>query len=58
MYYGQIPPKSSLKLRFVIFKPEKLTTRQRFEIPAALANFTGLKGTNLNFRLLLGGNLP
>ena len=40
MYYGQIPPKSSLKLRFVIFKPEKLMTRQRFEIPAALDTFS------------------
>ena len=49
MFYGQIPPKSSLKSKFVIFKPEKVTTQQRFEILVALDTFSGLKRTNLNY---------
>ena len=36
MYYGQFPPKSSLKLRFVLFKSEKVVARPGFEISAAL----------------------
>ena len=36
IYYGQFLPKSSLKLRFVLFKSEKVMTRQGFEISAAL----------------------
>ena len=58
MYYGQFPPKSSLKWRFVLFKPKKVATRQGFEIPAAPETLSALKGTNLNFSLLVGGNWP
>ena len=36
IYYGQFLPKSSLKLRFVLFKSEKVVTRRGFEISAAL----------------------
>ena len=56
MYYGQFPPKSNLKLKFVFFKPEKVTTRREIEILDALESFSGLKRTNLNSRLLLSGN--
>ena len=35
MYYGQLPPKSSLKLRFVLLESEKVVTRPGFEISAA-----------------------
>ena len=52
MYYGQFPPKSSLKLRFVLFKSEKVVTRPGFEISAALRTFSGLKRTNNSFWLL------
>ena len=58
MYYGQFRHKSSLKLRFVLFKPERVTTGRGFEIPAALDTFSGLKMTNINFKPLLGGNWP
>ena len=33
MSYGQFPTKSSLKLRFVLFKPEKGPTQQRSPTP-------------------------
>ena len=56
MYYGQFPTESSQKLRFVLFKSEKVMARPGFETPATLDTFSGLKRTNLNFRLLLGGN--
>ena len=52
MYLGQFPPKSSLKLRFVLFKSEKVVTRPGFEISAALRTFSGLKRTNISFWLL------
>jgi len=58
MYYVQFLPKSSLKFRFFLFNPEKVTPQRRFEIPAVLDTFSGLKRTNLNFKLLLGGNWP
>jgi len=40
------------------FEPEKVATRQGFELPAALETFSVLKRTNLNFSLLVGGNWP
>ena len=33
MYYGHFPPKSSQKLTFVLFKPEKVPAQQRSRTP-------------------------
>ena len=49
MYYGQFPTKSSLKLRFVLFKPEKVMTRRGFEIPAAAWTFSGFEKDKFQF---------
>ena len=55
---GQFLPKTSLKLRFVLFKAEKVVTQWGLETPAMSGTFSGFKRTNLNFRLLLDGNGP
>ena len=55
MYYGQFPPTSRLKLRFVLFKPEKVPNAAEIS-NRRVTTFSDLKRTNLNFRLLLGGN--
>jgi len=51
----KFPPKSSLKLRFVLFKSKKVVTPPGFEISATLGTISGLKRTNISFWLLLGG---
>ena len=56
MYYGHFPPKSSQKLIFVLFKPEKVPNAAEISNPGRVTTFSDLKRTNLNFRLLLGGN--
>ena len=56
MYYGHFPPKSSQKLIFVLFKPEKVRNAAEISNPGRVTTFSDLKRTNLNFRLLLGGN--
>ena len=58
MYYGQFPPKSSLKLRFVLFKPEKVSNAAGISNLRQVVTSSDLKRTKLNFRLLLGGNWP
>ena len=55
MYYGHFPPKSSLKLTFVLFNSEKVSTAAGISNLCRVVTFSGLKMTNLNFRLLLGG---
>ena len=39
MYYGQFPTKSSLKLRFVLFKSEKVTARRGVRDPCYVGYF-------------------
>ena len=58
MYHGRFPPTSRLKLRFLLFEPEKVSNAAGILNPFQVATFSGLKRTNLNFRLLLGGNWP
>ena len=53
MDYGQFLPKSSLKLGFVLFKPEKVSNVAEISNPRRAVTFSDLKRTNLNFRLIL-----
>ena len=56
MVCGQFPLRSGLKIDFVLFEAEKVTTRQGFEIPPALLSRSASKRTNSNFKPFLGGN--
>ena len=40
MYYGQFPPRSRLKLRFVVFKPEKVSGAAGITNPRRVATFS------------------
>ena len=40
MYYGQFPPTSRLKLRFVLFKPEKVSGAAGITNPRQVATFS------------------
>ena len=56
MCYGQFPPKSSLKLKFVLLKTEEVSNAAGISNLCQVVTFSGLKRTNLNFNLLLGRN--
>ena len=43
MYYGQFPPTSRLKLRFVLFKAERVSGAAGISNPCRVATFSGLK---------------
>ena len=47
MYYGRFPPKSSLKLRFVLFKPEKVSNAAGISNSGWVMTFSGFLGKNV-----------
>ena len=53
---SQFPPRNGLKLEFVLFEAEKVTTRPGAEIPSASLSRSASKMTNSNFKPFLGGN--
>ena len=52
MYYGQFPPKSSQKLIFVLFKPEKVPNAAEISNPGRVTTFSDLKKTNLKLTIV------
>ena len=58
MVCGWFPLRSGLKIEFVLFKTEKVTTHQDFEIPSASLSPSASKRTKSNFKPFLGGNWP
>ena len=50
------PLRSGLKIEFVLFEAEKVTTRPGAEIPSASLSRSASKRTNSNFKPFLGGN--
>ena len=49
MYYGQFSPASRLKLRFVLFKLEKVSNAAGNSNPCQVATFSGLEKDKLQF---------